>query len=185
MMNSRVNSGRGRRLALSVCAAGLAAAVSGCGIPLAPVTLAEGVVVEEPIEIAHPIELDALRIDQTVPIVIQHPVPIALPAEMPPITIQLQGPQVEHRGTYVSEALMQRIQIGITDAEWIVAVVGQPDSRHPMSDGTEIWKWVYRPSASQQPLIDVLGTDDRRPDPQPITAYVRLREGIVVDKWRG
>jgi hypothetical protein len=182
MMNSRVISGSCRRPALSVFAAGLGAAASGCGIPIAPVTLAEGVVVEEPIEIAHPIQLDALRINETVPIVIEHPVPIAISG---PITIQLQGPQVEHQGTYVSEALMQRIQIGITDAEWIIAVVGEPDSRHPMSDGTEIWKWVYRPVAAQQPLVDVLGTDDRRPDPQPITAYVRLREGIVVDKWRG
>lgn len=171
-----------RALARLAAGALAAALLTGCGIPIAPVELADGVVVEEPISIAHPIELDALRIDQTVPIAIQHPVPIALEG---PITIQLQGPQIEHQGTYVSAALMDRIQIGMTDAEWIIAVVGEPDSRHPMSDGTELWKWVYRPAAAQQPLIDVLGTEDRRPDPQPITAYVRLQDGIVVDKWRG
>jgi hypothetical protein len=165
-------------------AIGLGAVFVGCGgLSIQPVTLAEPVRLADPIELADkPILLDALRIDDTVPIVITQPVPIALSG---PITINLQGPSVEYQGTYVSEALMERIHLGNTTAEWLLAVIGEPEFRTPMSDGTEIWKWVYRPASAQSPLVSLLGQDDQRPSPQPITAYVRLQDGIVIDKWRG
>ena len=157
----------------------------GCGgLAIQPVSLKDPVKLAEPVELSDkPIVLDALRIDETVPISIQQPVPIALTG---PITIKLEGPSVEYEGVYVSEAMMERIVLNETDSEWLLAVVGEPTSRHPMRDGTEIWKWVYRPSGTQLPLVDLLGQgQEEKPDPQPITAYVRLKDGRVVDKWRG
>jgi hypothetical protein len=157
----------------------------GCGgLAIQPVSLKDPVRVANPIELSDkPVVLDALRIDETVPIAIAQPVPIALTG---PITIKLEGPSVDYEGIYVSEALMERITLGQTDAEWLSAVIGEPTSRHPMSDGTEIWKWVYRPRGTQTPLVDLLGQgQEKRPDPQPITAFVRLKDGVVVDKWRG
>jgi hypothetical protein len=167
-----------------VLLAGLAMVFVGCGgLAIQPVELKNPVEVGGPIELADkPVKLDALRIDQTIPIVIEHPVPIALPG---PITIQLQGPGSEYQGTYVSEAMMERIQLGATDGEWLLAVVGEPDSRHAMKDGSEIWKWVYRPAAGALPILNLMGQDEKKPDPQPITAYVRLKDGVVIDKWRG
>jgi hypothetical protein len=167
-----------------VMASILGAVFVGCGgLAIQPVTLADPVEVAGPIELSDkPILLDALRIDEVVPISIATPVPIALSG---PITINLQGPSVDYQGTYVSEALMERIHLGNTTSEWLLAVIGEPEFRTPMSDGTEIWKWVYRPASAQQPLVNLLGQDDQRPTPQPITAYVRLQDGIVVDKWRG
>jgi hypothetical protein len=157
----------------------------GCGgLAIQPVELKEPVKVANPIELSDkPIVLDALRIDETVPIAIAQPVPIALTG---PITIKLEGPSVDYEGVYVSEALMERIALNQTDSEWLLAVVGEPTSRHPMKDGTEIWKWVYRPRGTQLQMLDLLGQgQEDKPDPQPITAYVRLKDGLVVDKWRG
>jgi hypothetical protein len=169
--------------AVFVVLVGAAALFVGCGgFAVQPISFAEPVELRDPIELADkPILLDALRIDQTVPISINQPVPIALTG---PISISLTGPKVEYAGTYVSESLMERVQIGHTTDEWILAVIGEPDTRHEMSDGSVIWKWVYRPTATMPSLITLPGTEGR-PDPQPITAYVRMRDGIVIDKWRG
>jgi hypothetical protein len=65
-----------------------------------------------------------------------------------------------------------------------MAVVGKPDTVTRMSDGSEIWKWVYRP-AGQMTLLTLPGQEKQPPSPQPITAYVKLVNGLVVDKWRG
>lgn len=120
-----------------------------------------------PVKVEGPIALDALRIDQTVPIQIQGSVPIQLPG---PVTIQIQGPSVEYEGTYISEALMDRVQLGNTTGEWILAVIGEPQMRTKMSDGSEISKWVYRPTGSQGSLVNLLGREDpEKPRPQPIT----------------
>jgi hypothetical protein len=165
-------------------ALGLGAVFVGCGgIGIKPVKLEDPIRLAGPVELADkPIKLDALRIDQTVPISIAQPVPITIAG---PITIKLEGPSVDHEGTYVSEALMERVVLGTTTAEWVEAVIGKPDSVSKMSDGTEIWKWVYRPVGSALSVVGLLGGDEKKPQPQPITAYVRLKDGVVVDKWRG
>lgn len=155
----------------------------GVGVDVARPIRVEPIELARPIELAGPIRLEQLQIGGTVPIVIQSGVPIQLPG---PVTIQVQGPSVEYEGTYVSEALMERILVGQTTGEWVLAVVGPPQTKTPMSDGTEIWKWVYRPTGTTAPLLPVLGEGDReKPHPQPITAFVRIKEGVVVDKWRG
>jgi len=137
----------------------------GFGVDVKPVTVNATARVDEPV-----------RIEGEVPVTIQGPIVVRL---------DLQGATVEYSGTYVSEALMDRIQVNETTAEWISAVIGPPDSRSALSDGTEIWKWVYQPKGSQVSLLSLLGQDKDRPSPQPITAYVRLRDGVVIDKWRG
>jgi hypothetical protein len=173
-------------IALVVAAAVIGAAVfvgcGGIGVRMADDIGIEPVSLAEPVKVDGPITLDALRIDETVPIAIQGSVPVALAG---PITIQLEGPSVEYEGTYVSEALIERIQLGTTGADWILAVVGEPQSRTTLDDGSEIWKWVYRPTGSQQSLVSLLGQDEEKPQPQPITAFVRLKDGLVIDKWRG
>lgn len=120
------------------------------------------------------------HVDQ--PVEIKGEVPIVLKG---PIVVQLQGPSVEYTGTYVSDALMERVQLGSTTSEWIRAVIGEPDSTAKMADGSEIWKWVYRPKGSQFMLLSLPGQEKQSPTPQPITAYVRVKDDVVVDKWRG
>lgn len=155
----------------------------GVGVRLSEEIKVKPIELAGPVRVEGPIALDALRIDQTVPIQIQGAVPIQLPG---PVTIQIQGPSVEYEGTYISEALMERVQLGTTTGEWILAVIGEPQARTAMSDGSEIWKWVYRPTGSQGSLVNLLGqSDEKKPQPQPITAFVRIKDGVVVDKWRG
>ena len=103
-----------------------------------------------------------------------------------PIVVQLQGPSVEYEGVYVSDALLERLQVGTTTADWVTAVLGEPTSRTTLGDGSEIWKWTYRPIRHQTSLISLLGQgDEEEPNPNPVTAFVRLKDGVVVEKWRG
>lgn len=170
-------------LVIAIVVAVVFVGCGGVGVRLSEEIKVKPIELAGPVKVQGPIELDALRIDQTVPIQIQGAVPIQLPG---PVTIQIQGPSIEYEGTYISEALMERVQLGTTTGEWILAVIGEPQARTAMSDGSEIWKWVYRPTGSQGSLVNLLGqTDEKKPQPQPITAFVRIKDGVVVDKWRG
>ncbi|MBC7834103.1 MAG: hypothetical protein H7Y88_03260 [Phycisphaerales bacterium] len=191
-METSRRSGLGM-LALGALACGVVVGlvyVAGCGIGVRvdedigvkPIELAGPIELARPVEIGSPVKLDALRIDQTVPISIQGPVPISLPG---PISISIQGPSTEYEGTYVSEALMEKIQLNDTREDWILAVLGEPTSRATLDDGSEIWRWVYRPAGSQASLVSLLGQGEEKPTPQPITSFVRFKGGVVVDKWRG
>lgn len=95
----------------------------------------------------------------------------------------IKQPSVRYEGVYVSEDLMERVQIGETTGEWILAVIGEPMERSTLSDGTEIWRWEFRPLDTGGPLVGLGG--EQAPQPMPIIAYVRLRDGLVIDKFRG
>lgn len=101
-----------------------------------------------------------------------------------PIQINMQGPVVTYKGTYVSEGLFGRILVGNTKPDWILAVIGEPDIRAPLDDGTEIWRWAYRPVQQQGSLLSVFGSNKDEPKLQTVTCYVRLDKGVVIEKWR-
>jgi hypothetical protein len=104
-------------------------------------------------------------------------------AEPIKVDVNIQGPAIVYEGTFVSEELMEQVDVDKTTAEWVLAVVGEPDQRNAVSDGSEIWRWAYRPTRQQGSFVNFLGGDD--PQPHHILAYVRVRNGIVIEKWRG
>ena len=104
-----------------------------------------------------------------------------------PMTIQLQvqGPTVKYDGVYISDKLLDRVKLGETRADWLLAVFGEPTGRGPLADGEEIWKWAYRPLEQIGSAVSVFGGGSKtEPSLQPSTAFVRLRGGAVVEKWR-
>lgn len=104
------------------------------------------------------------------------------------ISMRIDGPSVEYTGVYVSESLLERVTPNETRADWLLAVFGEPTSRSPLDDGSEIWKWAYVPVRQKSGAIVTflsLGGDDKdEPTIQTSTTIVQLRDGVVIEKWR-
>lgn len=101
------------------------------------------------------------------------------------IQMQMQGPSVKYEGTYVSEKLLDRVNVGETRSDWLVAVFGEPTGKAVLGDGSEIWKWSYRPLEAQGSVFSVFGSGAKdEPKLQQSTTFVRLNNGVVVEKWR-
>lgn len=90
---------------------------------------------------------------------------------------------VEYEGTWVGEELLDHVDVKETRADWVLAVFGKPDARAELGDGSEIWRWTYRPKGAQ-PMPTLLGGRER-PVPGPVTSFVRVKDGVVVEKGRG
>lgn len=102
-----------------------------------------------------------------------------------PIRMELSGPSITYSGTYVSEALFDHIDAGKTRADWILAVLGEPEARTGLSDGTEIWRWAYQPNREQLAAVTVWSTGGKEePRVRQSLTFIQLRDGVVVDKWR-
>ena len=105
--------------------------------------------------------------------------------KLPPIVMQLRGPTVRYEGTYVSEELFERVHVGQTREDWLVAVVGKADVEANLEDGTVIWRWTYKPVEQEAAVVSLLSTSKDEPRLRPVTTFVRLLRGVVVEKWRG
>ncbi|MBL9118771.1 MAG: hypothetical protein JNL80_02515 [Phycisphaerae bacterium] len=102
-----------------------------------------------------------------------------------PIRMEISGPSINYSGTYVSEALFDHIDAGETKADWILAVLGEPDARTGLNDGTEIWRWAYQPNREQLAAVTVWSTGEKEePRVRQSLTFVQLRDGVVLDKWR-
>jgi hypothetical protein len=102
-----------------------------------------------------------------------------------PVQMQLSGPSVTYSGTYVSEALFERVRPNETREDWILAVLGEPDVRSRLADGSEIWRWSYQPVAQQGAAIAMwtIGGEDE-PMVKQSTTFLHMRDGVVIESWR-
>lgn len=101
-----------------------------------------------------------------------------------PIEVSMQMPSVIYDGTYISEEQFKWIEEGETTGEWVIAALGEPDFKSTLSDGSEIWRWSFRPTAAQSNLFKLIGKSDE-PEPSNINVLVHVREGVVIDARRG
>jgi hypothetical protein len=101
-----------------------------------------------------------------------------------PIEISMQVPSVTYDGTYISEEQYKWLEEGETTGEWVIAALGEPDFKSTLSDGSEIWRWSFRPTAAQGNLFKLIGKSDE-PEPSNINVLVHVRDGVVIDARRG
>lgn len=102
-----------------------------------------------------------------------------------PLQMQLQGPIVRYEGVYISDELFERVDSGDTTDDWLIAVFGEPTGRATLRDGTEIWRWTYRPIEQSGSVVELLGGDDQDPKLATRAVFVQLRAGRVIEKWKG
>lgn len=106
-------------------------------------------------------------------------------AEPIQLQMQLQGPTIRYEGTYISDELVERIQVGKTTDDWILAVLGEPTGRSKLRDGTEIWQWIYRPVVQEASVVEVFAKDEKEPKLATRIVFVQIRGTVVIDKWKG
>jgi outer membrane protein assembly factor BamE (lipoprotein component of BamABCDE complex) len=87
-------------------------------------------------------------------------------------------------GNYVSEDTFSRIKPGKTTAGWVAATLGEPTTRTHLDDGSEVWKWTYTETRDSSGAVFLLfGHRSQRTTDG--AAFVELKNGLVVNKWRG
>lgn len=99
--------------------------------------------------------------------------------------VQMQGPTVRYEGTYISDELLEHVTVGEATDEWILAVFGEPDARSKLRNGSEIWRWTYRPVEQQTSMVEVFSSTEKEPKLATRSVFIMLRDAIVVEKWKG
>lgn len=101
------------------------------------------------------------------------------------IQMEMRGPTIRYEGVYISDKLLERVDVGKTTTDWLIAVFGEPTHKATLRDSTEIWKWAYRPLEQEGSIVSVFGGGSKdEPKQQPSTAFVRIRADLVIEKWR-
>jgi hypothetical protein len=100
-----------------------------------------------------------------------------------PVTMNMQGPTIKFSGVYVSQELLDRVELNVTTTDWIIAVFGEPTAKTELRDASEIWKWNYMPMEQQVSFLSLFGGKNDEARPQPWTVFLRLRDGVVIQKW--
>lgn len=87
-----------------------------------------------------------------------------------------------HSGSYVSDETLARITPG-KDTEYVLALLGDPDRRTALKDGSEIWRWSYsEETESEGAVFLLLSTESRKERERAV--FVELADGRVVKAWR-
>lgn len=93
-----------------------------------------------------------------------------------------QAKESAFSGNYVSPTTLESIKPGmpLTDA---IALMGEPTSRGPMSDGSEICRWQYtRTDKGAGYVFLVFGGTDKTT--RSLTTLVQARGGIIERVWQ-
>ena len=86
-------------------------------------------------------------------------------------------------GAYVPETTFSQIEPGKTTEDWVEATLGKPTSKSNLKDGSQLWKWTYVEKKTSSGAIFILlsASDNKQTDH---TAFVQLKDGLVVKAWR-
>lgn len=91
--------------------------------------------------------------------------------------------EVRTSGHFIGDQTISRVAPGETTKEWILAVFGEPTSKSPLGEGTEIWKWEYRRvQTSSGTVLFVFDSDNR--SEQARNVYVEFDGDVVEAVWR-
>ena len=83
----------------------------------------------------------------------------------------------------IAPAVFDAIHPGMS-ANALIAALGEPAYKSTADAGTEMWRWTYR--EQQRPDgSTILLFNTRNPKGATGTAYVQLKDGIVIGKSRG
>ncbi|MBA4028201.1 MAG: hypothetical protein C0475_03535 [Planctomyces sp.] len=86
-------------------------------------------------------------------------------------------------GQFVSASTLAEVQPGQGKATWLIGLLGQPDSKTPQHDGSELWRWEYRrEKVSIGYLIFVFEAVNK--ELTRVTTYAKIRDGVVESVWQ-
>jgi hypothetical protein len=85
-------------------------------------------------------------------------------------------------GTAVPEATFTQIEPGKTTSAWVQATLGEPTSKSQV-DGSEIWSYRYTERTDSSGTVFLLFGGHSSSE-KSHAAFVELKDGVVVKKWR-
>jgi outer membrane protein assembly factor BamE (lipoprotein component of BamABCDE complex) len=93
------------------------------------------------------------------------------------------GSDTTHSGTHVAQGTFDQVKIGSTTAGWLSATLGSPNSIGK-NDASEVWKYTYTEHTDEHGAIFLIfgGSDS---SDKTETVFFELKDGVVINKWRG
>jgi hypothetical protein len=91
--------------------------------------------------------------------------------------------RTETSGRRVTESGLAGLEPGVATEEVVVTTLGPPTTRHAMSDGSELWEYVWEERRKRDSAVFLLfgsSSDDRKEH----RAFVHIRGGVVERAWR-
>lgn len=88
----------------------------------------------------------------------------------------------QYSGKYISQQTLDQVSPGKTK-EFVLAVLGEPSTKTPLSDGTEIWKWRYRNTKRSSGSVLFVFNGDSTTETETAT-YVLFNADLVTETWR-
>jgi outer membrane protein assembly factor BamE (lipoprotein component of BamABCDE complex) len=92
------------------------------------------------------------------------------------------GTHSEASGRYIGEQTFEQVSPG-KSKEFVLAVLGEPSTKTPLSDGTEIWKWVYHQKKKQSGSVLFVFNGDSSTETESQT-FVQFKNDVVNQAWR-
>jgi outer membrane protein assembly factor BamE (lipoprotein component of BamABCDE complex) len=92
------------------------------------------------------------------------------------------GSHREISGRYIGDQTFEQISPG-KNKEFVLAVLGEPSSKTPLSDGTEIWKWVYKQKNKSSGSFLFVFNGDSTTETETAT-FVQFKNEVVSQSWR-
>lgn len=91
--------------------------------------------------------------------------------------------RTEVSGDYVSPASMERVEVGKSKPDFVLATLGEPTCKNKLDDGSEVWKWKYKKTHCGNGSVFLL-IDASDHTEHEGAAFVMFRDGVVEKKWR-
>lgn len=92
------------------------------------------------------------------------------------------GSHRETSGRYIGEQTFEQVSPG-KSKEFVLAVLGEPSSKTPLSDGTEIWKWIYKQKNKSSGSVLFVFNGDSTTETETST-FVQFKDDVVSQAWR-
>lgn len=89
----------------------------------------------------------------------------------------------DYSGSYVSHTELSKLTKGESTEEFVVATLGAPTEKTVQTDGSSIWRYTWEEVKERDSAVFLVLASDSSSRREG-TAFVQVRDGVVVDYWR-
>ncbi len=87
------------------------------------------------------------------------------------------------KGPMVSAKTLEQIELGRTSKAKVIALLGEPNSKQELDDGTELYKYVYTKQTQKNAVVFLLLTSHDTVDERS-ELFVEIKDGVVQNFWK-
>ena len=87
------------------------------------------------------------------------------------------------KGPMVSAKTLEQIEPGRTSKAKVIALLGEPNSKQELDDGTELYKYVYTKQTQKNAVVFLLLTSHDTVDERS-ELFVEIKDGVVQNFWK-